>query len=211
MHIIEYYEQQFFKDLEKVKKSSMFSEDRISIASLVEGMSSPSHFGEVKKVLLNLENKEFFLFTFMFGVLFNQAMHEINLKGNLHCPFIKDERIPQFCGILSSYSYNFPPSLLILITSTYTQENDENKYLEEFKKLTDFKLDEYFKTIKNNTISNDTTNAINFIFSDIYESMKYNGIPDLKHFKREPNVNFYKQCLNYLSNEAKKYLELESE
>lgn len=211
MNILQYNNNKFFKDLEKVKKTSMFAEDRISIASLVEGMSSPNHFGEVKKVLLNLENKEFFLLTYMFYVLLNQAIHEINLKGNLQCSIMKDKRIPQFCGILSSYSYNFPPSLLILITSTYIQENDEKKYLEEFKKLTDFKLDEYFKTIKNNTISNDTTNTINFIFSDIYESMKYNGIPNLTHFKRKPNIDFYKQCLNYLSNEAKKYMDLENE
>jgi len=203
MSIIDYQVDYFFNDLEKIKKSSVHSIERISFVSLIEDMTALEHFGDAKKVFLNFENKEYFLLTYMYYVLFEQAIYELNLKGDLEHRAYSGFEIPNFCGILSSYTSNFSPDILIAIVSTYINKENKEFYLHEFEELTCLMFKKYQSTIESNLGKSIGLNTFSFMCEDIYLSLKDKEKVSLKHSKRKQNYAFYKNCLMGIINTSK--------
>jgi hypothetical protein len=201
MSIVEYSESMFFSDLEKITDTSDFTKDRLSIVSLLEGFNNTDHFGDAKRVFTKLENKEYFLLVYMFHVLLGQAIYAFNLN-NPNIKVSQYKRVPNFCGILSSYAYNFPPFELIEIYSTYI-DKDYKKHIEVFKELTDFMFDKFVDIIEDRTEKKNFQRTAVLIFTDIKFSMQFHGRIDSYSQKRKCiNREFCKDCETYLHQQS---------
>lgn len=66
MSIVEYYQQEFSKDLINLMNSHEFAKERISIVSLVDDMSAPDHYGVVRDEFNRIQKSNFFFLASFF-------------------------------------------------------------------------------------------------------------------------------------------------
>lgn len=152
MSIVEYYQQEFSKDLINLMNSHEFAKERISIVSLVDDMSAPDHYGVVRDEFNRIQKQQFFLFSFFFSVLIDQSIYSV--ARHLHQDFQNIAQYPKLVGILSSYWSNLHPSLLLIASIKHTENLENLKY--DFRDLAKYLLNDYkiffinnFQTILN--------------------------------------------------------------
>lgn len=138
-NIIKYYENSFHQDLNLLLHLTGNKLDRISIVSLMETMNAPGFYGLVQKSFKKIPHKSFFLISYFYSVLLDQAIHSYD--KDLHQDFDKIANYPKFVGILSSCSENFNPLFLLLISSKYVKNHDS--IINDFKDFTKYIFKDY--------------------------------------------------------------------
>ena len=208
MDIIKYYEIQFQKDLNFLINSTLHKENRISIVSLIETMTTSGSYQIVQNAFKTINYKSSFLICYFYSVLLDQAIHSYD--KNLHADFDKIAGYPKFVGILSSYHYNFHPLKLLLIATLYNNKNLINK----FEIFTKYILNEYIRFF--NKVfpqftsllkeKKDIICALNHIFDDIKISLNKINAPKAiweTNFSSN-NTEAYYQLIDILQNELNK-------
>lgn len=213
MSIVEYYQQQFSKDLINLMNSHEFAKERISIVSLVDDMSAPDHYGVVRDEFNRIQKKQFFLFSFFFSVLIDQAIH--SAARHLHEDFQNIAQYPKLVGILSSYWSNLHPSLLLIASIKHSKNlEDLENYFEDLAKfiLNDYQKFFYCQFPKYTKLlySNEEIKLnLNNIFNEISRAMIWTDVPkSIWSYQLNTNeLHSYKTIIDKLNTELKKVAE----
>lgn len=213
MTSVEYYQQQFSKDLIDLMNSHEFAKERISIVSLVDNMSAPDHYGVVRNEFKNIQNKPLFLMSYFFLVLMNQAIH--SGARNLHQDFQNIVQYPKLVGILSSYGSNLHPALLLIVSIKHS-ENIETT-IDNFRILTKFLLHDYqdffYQQFPKYSKALHTNDDIKFnlknVFNEIDIAIKWSNVPKSiwNYQLKSDEFTGYKSMIEIFNNELTKTIQ----
>lgn len=146
MDSVRYYKDVFGNDLVNVASAPTAAiTDRISIVSLIPSKKYPGLFGETAKAFQQLEHKILFLFCYYFSSLLDQAFHSALREE--HDYFDRIAGYPKLCGILGSYWSNLHPSLLLLVATLYTKDQDKLVFTENLDELAEFFPGYYYEFV----------------------------------------------------------------
>ncbi len=156
--------------------------NQISIHSLISS-DAHGHFGRTRRAFLASKSPYKFLHCFFFTALIDQAIH--TALRDEHYKFEQIAGYPKFVGILSSYSHNIDPAVLLLISTVYLNEQNEKSIIDDFKSLTEYFLNDYidffhnvFPEYTNRLSTREKQNrAIRNVFSAIKSEMIWEYVP----------------------------------
>ena len=182
MNSVEYYLNHFSKDLQKLMNSHEFAKERISIVSLFDFVETPDdHYLIVKNEFNNIKEKPLFIMNFFFIVLIDQATY--SSAKSIYSKFRSITMYPKLSGILSSYTSNLHPAMLLMISIKIT--NNYKSILSDFDELTKHFLNEYkllfYEKLPEyiNDLNHKDTRKEYFlkIMDEINSAMKWDSVP----------------------------------
>lgn len=213
MSLTKYYQHDFSKDLMNLMNSHEFAKERISIVSLIDDIEAPDHYGIVRDEFNKIQKKQFFLFSFFFSVLIDQAIH--GAARHLHQDFQNIAQYPKLVGILSSYWSNLHPSLLLIASIKHTEnlENLENSFedlakfiLNDYQDFFYYQFPKYTKSLQSNE---EIKLNLSSIFNEISRAMIWTDVPKSiwANQLNTKELHSYKTIINILNTELKKVAE----
>ena len=203
MDSVQYYKQNFGHELLKVQNAA--SHNKISIVALLPG-NKPSR-GVRNQAFQAVALKPFFLFSFYFSILIDQAVHSCLREE--HAYFENLTRYPKFVGILGSYHTNLHPGLLLLAATLWIPRDEEQQFADQFIQLADHMIKDYCHFFHNRypeltgrlTSLGEQNETIKSILTAMSEATALLFIPTSvqPYTKLEPNYPLYESWMMYFS------------